>query len=442
MSLDFQKMGLPAPLQKSLNAIKFVNPTPIQEKAIPLALAGKDIIGSAQTGTGKTAAFCIPIVAKLIENPKRGALILAPTRELAQQIADVVRKLTMPVQKEIKMCLLVGGTDMYRQYRDLKQNPAIIIATPGRLSDHLRRKSVNLNRVDILVLDEGDRMLDMGFEPQINEILKFMKPEKQTMLFSATMPPKMQKLAKTYMKDPEHVAVGEESKPAAKINHKIIQTTRYEKDNILLDQLNSRSGSILIFVNTQVGTERMTDYLNEYGFGVTQIHGGRSQGQRNTALKGFREGRFRILVATDVAARGLDVPHIEHVINYEIPRQAEDYVHRIGRTARAGKMGEAICLLSQEDRFNWNRIARLCDLEMIERPRGQRPQGEDARGGEKRRDFRRPKRTFRGASGRNSDNRSSDNRSGDGKRSGPPVWKKRKEDGARGGRPEKSFSRY
>lgn len=365
MSLDFQKMNLPAPLQKALTAIKFDNPTPIQAAAIPIALQGKDLIGCAQTGTGKTAAFCIPIVARLIENPQAQALILAPTRELALQISEVLRKLTMPVQKQLKTVLLIGGTPMYRQFKDLQQNPSIIVATPGRLSDHLRRKSVNLQKVEILVLDEGDRMLDMGFEPQIIEIFKFMKPERQTLLFSATMPEKIRRLAKKYMTNPESVSVGEESKPASKITHSIIQTTRSEKNEVLLDQLNARQGSVLIFVNTQLGTSRVTDYLADYGIDVTLIHGGRSQGQRNSALMGFRTGKFRVMVATDVAARGLDVPHIAHVINYDLPKMVEDYVHRIGRTARAGAVGEAVCLISNEDRGLWNRIARSCNLEML-----------------------------------------------------------------------------
>jgi ATP-dependent RNA helicase DeaD len=365
MSVNFQDLNLPAPLQKALAAIKFDTPTPIQAAAIPIALQGKDLIGCAQTGTGKTAAFCIPLVARLLEKPNASALILAPTRELALQISEVLRKLTMPVQQQMKTVLLIGGTDMYRQFRDLKQNPSIIVATPGRLSDHLRRKSVNLSKTEILVLDEGDRMLDMGFEPQIIEILKFMKTERQTMLFSATMPKKVRALAERYLKNPESISVGEQSQPASKITHTIVQTTRGEKNDILLDQLNARQGSVLVFVNTQHGTTRVADYLLEYGFQVTLIHGGRSQGQRNTALTGFRSGKFRVMVATDVAARGLDIPHIAHVINYELPKLSEDYVHRIGRTARAGAVGEAVCLIANEDRGLWNRIARACNLETL-----------------------------------------------------------------------------
>ncbi|MEQ1875552.1 MAG: DEAD/DEAH box helicase [Bdellovibrionia bacterium] len=343
--------------------MKFTVATPIQAAAIPLARQGRDIIGCAQTGTGKTAAFCIPLVAKLMENPGATALVLAPTRELALQISDVLRSLT--IGQNLRTALLIGGTDMYKQTRDLSRKPAIIVATPGRLNDHLRRKSVDLKTVQVLVLDEGDRMLDMGFEQQINDILKFIGPDRQTLLFSATFPDKIRNMAKRYMKSPEFISVGQISKPVEKVRHSIIHTTKAKRNDILLDQLNTRKGSVLIFVNTKHGTNRLATYLEEYGYDATRIHGGRTQGQRNQALAGFRAGKFRIMVATDVAARGLDIPHIAHVINYDLPIDLDDYVHRIGRTARAGAEGEAICLLSPEEHGHWNRIARINNLEML-----------------------------------------------------------------------------
>lgn len=364
MSLDFARMNLPLSVHKALRQMNFEKPTPIQAAAIPLVRAGRDLIGCAQTGTGKTAAFCIPLVSRLIENPLAAALILAPTRELALQIADVLKELTS-ASPQLHTVLLIGGVDMQRQLRDLKKQPSVIVATPGRLTDHLRRRSVNLSQVEMLVLDEGDRMLDMGFEPQINAILKFMKVQRQTLLFSATMPEKIKKLAQRYLKNPEFISVGQEAKPAERMNHSVIQTSQSQKHDVLLDQLNARSGSVLIFVNTKHGTNRLTTFLEEYGYAVTRIHGDRSQGQRNQALQGFRSGQFRILVATDVAARGLDVPHIAHVINFDLPRDLDDYVHRIGRTARAGAQGEALCLLANEDRTHWNRIARTLNLEMV-----------------------------------------------------------------------------
>lgn len=373
MSLDFQTMDLPAPVRKALLKMGFEKPTPIQAAAIPVALTGSDVIGRAQTGTGKTAAFCIPVVSRFINDPFLGALILVPTRELALQIIEVLRQFSSVVP-QLKTALLIGGVDMGRQIRDLRQNPAVIVATPGRLMDHLRRKSVNLERVGMLVLDEGDRMLDMGFEPQINQIFKFVRPERQTMLFSATMPDRVQKLVKKYLNQPKFISVGEESKPVGKINHRILQISRQKKQDVLLDELNARAGSVLIFVNTKHGTNRLTTYLEEYGYAVTRIHGGRSQGQRNQALQGFRSGRFRIMVATDVAARGIDVPNIAHVINFELPRDHEDYIHRIGRTARAGAEGEALCLLAKEDHNLWNRIARNYSLETV--PGGERDMGE------------------------------------------------------------------
>lgn len=379
--LPFQKLNLPEQIQLALRAMKFVEPTPIQAAAIPIARKGRDLIGCAQTGTGKTAAFCIPIIAKLIEDPKATAVVLAPTRELAVQIIDVIKQLTLKTP-HIHSALIIGGTSMGSQFRDLARRPQVIVATPGRLADHLRRKSVNFSTVKIVVLDEGDRMLDMGFERQITAILDFVPKDRQMLLFSATMPERVRKLAKKYLREPERISVGVESQPVDKITHSIVSTTRESKKDILLDQLNARTGSVLIFVNTKHGTDRLSSYLSDYGYQVSRIHGGRSQGQRNQALQGFRSKKFRILVATDVAARGLDVPHIEHVINFDLPKDCDDYVHRIGRTARAGAAGEAICLVSAEERSQWNKISKIYKLgHLFGSPPP--PSDKNARGGSK-----------------------------------------------------------
>jgi superfamily II DNA/RNA helicase len=254
---------------------------------------------------------------------------------------------------------------MRKQLRDLMQKPSIIVGTPGRIADHLRQKSLNLTRAEIVVLDEADRMLDMGFERQINEVLRYVPKKRQTLLFSATMPDRVKQMAKKYQQNPQFLTVGAQAKPVEKIKHSIVRTSKQHKKEILLDELNAREGSVIIFVNTKHNTNRLHGHLESYGFPVTRIHGGRSQGQRNKALDGFRSGEFRILVATDLAARGLDVPHIQHVINFDLPKDVDDYVHRIGRTARAGAEGQALCLLSREDHGHWNKIAKVCNLEAV-----------------------------------------------------------------------------
>ncbi len=365
MSTTFAQMGLPSSLLKAIDQLDFHQATPIQAKAIPVALAGRDIMGSAQTGTGKTAAFCIPVIAGLLENPEKTAFVLAPTRELAQQIREVLRGLTKETP-EVRVTSIIGGADLRKQKKNLQKNPRVVVATPGRLADHVRRKNIDPQKVGYVVLDEGDRMLDMGFEKQIDEILKQVPKERQTLLFSATLSPAIQRLAQRYLHKPEYLSVGKASQPVAKIHHSILPVpSKAQKAEVLLDQLNSRQGSVLIFVNTKWGTNKVAQYLKEYGHSVTRLHGDRTQGQRNQALQGFRSGEYRIMVATDVAARGLDVPHIAHVINFDLPKDHSDYVHRIGRTARAGAPGQAICLISPEERGIWGKIAKLYQLEAL-----------------------------------------------------------------------------
>lgn len=356
--LTFKELNLPQALERALVDMKYQQPTPIQAQAIPVALTNRDLIGCAQTGTGKTAAFCIPLITNLLKSPRKNALILVPTRELATQIDEVLENLTRHLP-EMKTALLIGGLAMSPQVKALWKKPRIIVATPGRLVDHLRRGNVSLSTAEMLVLDEADRMLDMGFAPQLNEVLRFLPKNRQTLFFSATLPNDILKLAAKYLKDPIRVTVGAVSQPVRKIVQSTVQTTNGNKNNALVDELNARKGSVLIFARTKKRTDRVARYLTECGYKTSRIHGDRSQKQRNDAIDGFRAGHFRILVATDIAARGIDISHIAHVINYDLPMVPEDYVHRIGRTARAGAEGQALSLLTPEDKAQWREIAKL-----------------------------------------------------------------------------------
>jgi superfamily II DNA/RNA helicase len=381
----FTDISMPAEVQKALASMKFTNATEIQSEAIPLAMEGKDMIGCAATGTGKTAAYTIPMIAKLLENPTMTALVLVPTRELAQQVSDVVRDLTQAT-RAVPQVVLIGGAPMRPQIMALQRRPRIIVATPGRLMDHLRSRRVSLDKVEFLVLDEADRMLDMGFEPQLQEILKHVPKKRQTLLFSATLPGNIEKLAAQYLNEPKRITIGVISKPAAKIKQSAIETHRSEKNTVLVAELNKREGAIIVFVKTKFGTDEVAEHLHDEGFSVTLIHGDRSQAQRGRAIEGFRAGKYRVLVATDVAARGLDIPAIRHVINYDLPMSSEDYVHRIGRTARAGAEGEAVSLITPADRGAWRRISRLMNPDyQNDRPSdGRSPYGYNQRPGQAR----------------------------------------------------------
>lgn len=341
-----------------MSELGFTTPTPIQAAAIPVALLGKDLIGQAQTGTGKTAAFGVPLVSRLIAHPSERALVIAPTRELAIQILDVLTKLTTHTE-DLRPSLVIGGLGMRQQRAQMRNNPRIIVATPGRLVDHLQSKNGTLNDMSVLVLDEADRMMDMGFAPQLNQILRMLPKERQTMLFSATLPGNIQDLSRKYLKDPTRISVGEVSRPVEKLDHQIIETIRAEKKSILVKEVKRREGTILVFTRTKSRTEQMFFILKDQGVAVARIHGDRGQLQRQEALTGFRDGTFRVLVATDIAARGLDVPHIAHVINIDLPQMAEDFVHRIGRTARAGAEGKALTVITAEDQEIWFEIQRL-----------------------------------------------------------------------------------
>ena len=354
----FAELDIPAILLQAIKAMKYETPTPIQAQAIPPALLGRDILGCAQTGTGKTAAFLIPLVSQLLKTPLVTALILAPTRELAAQIETVLTGLTAHC-KSLNHAVLIGGMSMQPQMRALNKKPRIIIATPGRLIDHLDRRTVSLDKTSFLVLDEADRMLDMGFAPQLKEILKTVPKTRQTLLFSATIAPEIRKLTQNYLNHPVEVAIGTNSKPAENIKQSSITTDAKDKINVILDEINARKGSMIVFARTQHRADRLARSLKSYNLEVGVIHGGKTQGQRNRALQSFRDEETRILVATDVAARGLDIPHVAHVINYDLPQQAEDYVHRIGRTARAGSSGEALSMITPEEKHLWKKITLL-----------------------------------------------------------------------------------
>lgn len=356
---NFDQFDLPDDLRESLARIEFTAPTPIQVKAIPSALEGKDILGTAGTGTGKTGAFGIPMIAKLITNPNSKALIITPTRELATQVLVALRKMVHP--KAFRSALLIGGEPIVKQLRHIKEKPRLIVGTPGRINDHLKRNKSLLNGTDYLVLDETDRMLDMGFSIQIEEILKFMTQRPQTLLFSATLPPFIEKMAQQYLHKPERIHVKSE-KPThdtSRIKHDVIELRASEKQERLLEELESRAGSVIIFVKTKGETEKMAYMLSKNGHSAEAINGDLRQNKRDRIIKHFRSEKFRVLVGTDIIARGLDIPHVRHVINYDLPQCPEDYIHRIGRTARAGATGEAICFVTPSDYRSWNMINRI-----------------------------------------------------------------------------------
>jgi len=359
--MSFNTFDLPPSVIQSLTDMKFHKPTPIQAKAIPFGLKGQDVMGLAQTGTGKTAAFGIPIVVRLLSQQRQNALILAPTRELATQIHTFIQNLTRQTP-HISSCLLIGGVPMYHQTRALGKRPRILIATPGRLVDHMTRLPKLLENTSMLVLDEADRMLDMGFAPQLAKVRKFLPRERQTFMFSATFPKNIRQLASEYLFKPVEVKTEETFKPVQKIAQSVVETTHKEKNNRLMAELDKRQGSILIFARTKSRTDRLTRYLLDYGYKVSKIHGDCSQSQRQKAIDSFRSGKIRLLVATDIASRGIDIPNIGHVINYDLPQMPEDYVHRIGRTGRNGKEGQALCLLTPDDRQAWKTIAKLAGI--------------------------------------------------------------------------------
>jgi ATP-dependent RNA helicase RhlE len=347
--IGFHALGLSEPLLHDLSHAGLSSPTPIQAQAIPPALAGRDVIGCAQTGTGKTAAFVIPLIERLItmSKGKPQALILAPTRELALQILATIEKLGR--RSGIGATVIVGGADMQAQVRGLRQGPDILVATPGRLLDHMWNGTINLALVKILVLDEADRMLDMGFAPQIDQIFDALPEERQTLLFSATLPGDLTRLIQASVNNPVRVMVTPSATTADGVTQALHTTTHHGKTDLLLSLMTRDQDRVLVFTRTKHRADHVTSVLNRAGHKVAVLHGDRSLPQRRAALDGFKRGTFRVLVATDIAARGIDVADIGHVINYDLPMCPEDYVHRIGRTARMKATGRATSFATAED---------------------------------------------------------------------------------------------
>ncbi len=352
---NFSNFDLSNESQKALEGLGFKNPTPIQSKAIPAGLSGQDILANAQTGSGKTLAFALPLIEKIKNNTNSSGLILTPTRELAKQIFSVVN-IILSYHEKIRSILLIGGEGIYTQSNSLKKSPQIIIGTPGRINDHLDRGSLNINNCDLVVLDETDKMLEMGFEFQVRDILKTIKNKKQMLMFSATLPNQIIKLSSKYSNNPQRISIQQNEVLNFNIKQDVIKVSPKEKFKELSNQIKKRDGSILVFVKTKYGTEKLSKRLKKDGIKSTALHGGLRQNKRSRIMDNFRDEKFRIMIATDIASRGIDVPHIEHVINYDLPQAPEDFVHRIGRTARAGSVGAALSFITPNDSKIWKSI--------------------------------------------------------------------------------------
>lgn len=387
---QFYGLGIAPTLLERIDALGFKHPTPIQYKAIPIACRGEDVVGIAQTGTGKTLAFCIPMLQQMSARGKKG-LILLPTRELAIQVLETLMKLGSPLG--LRTALLIGGTNQNPQIRQLKAKPHVIVATPGRLIDMMEQKHAHLDQIGVLVLDEADRMLDMGFAPQLKKILPKVPTDRQTMLFSATIPEEIAVIARQYMRSPLRIEVAPSGTTAERVDQEMFIVTKNEKPELLERLLDEYKGTILVFSRTKHGAKKIARLIRDMGHSAAELHSNRSQSQRQEALRGFSTGKYRVMVATDIAARGIDVKNIELVINYDLPDQIEDYVHRIGRTARAGRSGKAISLAVPEQKGDILQIERLIRStlplktktgEIIQRkaePRGAVPRRSRQRGG-------------------------------------------------------------
>jgi ATP-dependent RNA helicase RhlE len=352
----FFNLGIAPMMLDVLDRLKFTVPTPIQIKAIPVGIEGKDLVGIAQTGTGKTLAFAVPMLQRLEQTGGKG-LVLAPTRELALQIEETFRKIGHAFRT--RTAVLIGGASMHRQIQALQKDPHVVVATPGRLLDHLQQKTIALNAVKVLVLDEADRMLDMGFAPQIEKILRTVPKDRQTMLFSATMPGNIMRLASTYMKLPIRIEIAPPGTTVEKISQELFVIKREDKPRLLKKILEQYHGPVLLFCRTKIGAMKITKTIRSFGHSAAEIHSNRSLSQRREAIEGFKSGKYRILAATDIAARGIDVRGIELVLNYDLPEDADNYVHRIGRTARAGLEGKAISFATPDQGRDVRDIERL-----------------------------------------------------------------------------------
>jgi ATP-dependent RNA helicase RhlE len=345
----FEALGLHPTIRDAIRDAGYTTPTPIQREAIPLARRGRDLIGLAQTGTGKTAAFTLPIIDRLLDGPRRTrALILTPTRELCVQVEESFRRYAR--HSPVAVAAVYGGVPIDPQEQQLRGGVDVVVATPGRLIDHLERQNVVFDDLEVLVLDEADRMLDMGFAPQINRIVSEIPPYRQTLLFSATMPPEVEALARKYLRKPVVVQVGARSAAASTVTHAVYPVPRERKNALLVELLTKDvHESVLIFTRTKHGADRVVRDLERAGLRATALHADKSQAQRTRALQDFKDGKISVLVATDIAQRGLDISGITHVINYDVPQQAEDYVHRIGRTGRAAREGDAYTFMSPDE---------------------------------------------------------------------------------------------
>jgi len=357
INVGFADLNINKKILSILNQKGFKRPTPIQRQVIPAAINGKDIVGIAQTGTGKTLAFGIPILEAIIKSKGQG-LIVVPTRELALQVDQAIRQISQPL--EMKTAVLIGGTSQHFQVQDLKRNPSIVVATPGRLADLIGQKIYNLKQVSVIALDEADRMLDIGFLPEIKRILNLAPKNRQLLMFSATMPKSISSLASEFMKLPLRIEIAPQGTSAENIDQEVFIVNKNDKTRLLDSILNQyRDGLVLIFSRTKHGAKKITNNVRLMGQTAAEIHSNRSQAQRKNALEGFKSGKYRILVATDIASRGIDVKNISLVINFDLPENSEDYVHRIGRTGRAGKSGKAISFVTSSQRYDIKKIERL-----------------------------------------------------------------------------------
>src|SRR3954464_6195748 len=366
--LSFAELDLAPEVLKAVRDAGYTHPTPIQQQAIPLALAGRDLIALAQTGTGKTAGFTLPIIHNLISAPvtdekgqpvhRARVLILTPTRELAAQVEESFRKYGK--HTELRVVPIFGGVGLEPQAKSLRKGVDVVVATPGRLLDHMERQNVAFDDLEVLVLDEADRMLDMGFAPQLNRIVSEIPPYRQTLLFSATMPPEVEALARKYLRKPLVVQVGRRSEAASTVTHAVYPVPRDRKSTLLAELLKEKDlDSVLVFTRTKHGADRVVRHLEKENISSTAMHADKTQPQRTRALEDFKTGKVRVLVATDIAQRGLDISGITHVINYDVPQQAEDYVHRIGRTGRAAKEGDAFTFMAPDEISMVKQIERV-----------------------------------------------------------------------------------
>jgi len=363
--MPFTKLGLSDPLLRGVLASGYTTPTEIQSEAIPAALSGQDIIGCAQTGTGKTAAFVLPILSRIFrERPAQGrkrairSLILTPTRELAVQIERSILNYGRFVG--VRALAIYGGVDIKKQLETLRRGVDIVVATPGRLMDHMRRGSVDFRSMEVLVLDEADRMFDMGFIDDVHRIIATLPEQRQTMLFSATIPPEVQRLAAGVQKDPHMIQIGDQRNPIETITQHVHAVLRQQKTDLLLHMLQNRSmHSVLVFSRTKHGADKIHRKLEHAGIVSVALHSGRSQAQRQRALDGFKCGKYQVLVATDIASRGIDVRGISHVVNFDVPLYARDYIHRIGRTGRAATTGDAITLVAPDEQEYLRKIEQF-----------------------------------------------------------------------------------